>query len=135
VWLITTAFLVLSIGGPASTIGFALARDYNPLCRVGTATGVVNVGGFVSATVAALGVGVLLDVAGLADPTRAFRIAFVAVAAVLVVGCWRTAVWWRRARAAVFQAEARGEKVPVRLRVRRWDAVVPSEVQPALAAA
>jgi sugar phosphate permease len=135
VWLITTAFVVLSIGGPASTIGFALARDYNPLYRVGTATGVVNVGGFVSATVAAFGVGVLLDVAGMADPARAFRVAFLAVAAVLLVGCWRTAVWWRRTRAAVFEAEARGEVVPVRLRVRRWDAVVAPAVQPALAAA
>jgi hypothetical protein len=34
---------------------------------------------------------------------------------------WRTIVWWRRARAAVFAAEDRGEAVPVQLRRRRWD--------------
>ena len=108
----------LSLGGPASSIAFALARDYNPMRRVGTATGVVNVGGFVAITVSALGVGLLLDLTG------SFRIALLALVALLVLGGWRTAVWWRRARAAVFAAEARGEDVPVRLRYRRWDAEV-----------
>lgn len=135
VWLITSAFALLSLGSPLSTIGFALARDYNPLSRMGTAAGVVNGGGFVSATVAALGVGVLLDALGQVDPAGAYRVAFTAVGAVLLVGCWRTAVWWRRARAVVFAAAARGEEVPVRLRARRWDAVVRPAVTPALAAA
>ncbi|SHF35524.1 MFS transporter [Streptoalloteichus hindustanus] len=126
-------FVLLSMGGPVSAIGFALARDYNPFRRVGTATGVVNVGGFVATTVAALSVGVLLDLAAPLGPAGAFRVALLAVAAVLVVGTWRTAVWWRRARAVVFAAEARGEEVPVRLRPYRWD-VLPSP-RPALAAA
>ena len=115
---LVVAFAGLSLGGPASTIAFALARDYNPMHRVGTATGVVNVGGFVAITVAALAVGLLLDLTG------SFRIALLAVVALLGLGFWRTAVWWRRARAAVFAAEARGEDVPVRLTHRRWDAAV-----------
>jgi hypothetical protein len=43
------------------------------------------------------------------------------VVVVLLLGLWRTSVWWRRARAAVFDAEARGEQVPVRIRRRAWD--------------
>jgi MFS family permease len=120
-WLLVTAFAFLSLGGPASTISFALARDYNPMHRVGTATGVVNVGGFVAITVSALAVGLLLDLAGPLGPAAAFRIAFLSVVALLVLGLWRTSVWWRRARAAVFDAASRGEEVPVRIRRRSWD--------------
>jgi MFS family permease len=121
VWLLVTGFAFLSLGGPASTIGFALARDYNPMRRVGTATGVVNVGGFVAITLSALAVGLLLDLAEPLGPATAFRIAFLSVVAVLLIGLWRTSVWWRRARAAVFDAASRGEDVPVRLRRRAWD--------------
>lgn len=120
-WLLVTGFGFLSLGGPASTIGFALARDYNPLRRVGTATGVVNVGGFVAITVSALAVGLLLGVAESLALATAFRIAFLSVVAVLVLGLWRMSVWWRRARAAVFDAESRGEEVPVQIRRRSWD--------------
>lgn len=119
--VLVAGFALLSLGGPASTIGFALARDYNPLRRVGTATGVVNVGGFVAITVSALAVGLLLDVAGSLAPADAYRIALLSVVVVLLLGLWRTSVWWRRARAAVFDAEARGEDVPVQIRRRAWD--------------
>jgi MFS family permease len=119
--LLTVAFAVLSLGIPISSIGFALARDYNPLPRVGTATGVVNVGGFLATTVAALGVGLLLGAAGASDPTQAFRVALLVIVGVVILGTWRTALWWRRARAAVFAAVARGEDVPVHIRPHRWD--------------
>ncbi|EID52672.1 MFS transporter [Saccharomonospora xinjiangensis] len=115
--VLVPAFTVLSFGGPFSTIGFALARDYNPISRVGTATGIVNVGGFVATTVVALAVGVLLEVTG-----GDYRIALLTMPVVLAVGAWRMSVWWLRARAAVFAAEERGEPVPVRLRRHRWDA-------------
>jgi MFS family permease len=120
-WLLVAAFAILSLGGPISAIAFALARDYNPMHRVGTATGVVNVGGFVAITVTALAVGLLLDLAEPLGPATAFRIAFLSVVAMLVLGLWRTSVWWRRARAAVFDAASRGEEVPVRIRRRSWD--------------
>ncbi|MCA1655587.1 MAG: MFS transporter, partial [Pseudonocardiaceae bacterium] len=44
-----------------------------------------------------------------------------AVVAVLLVGLWRTSVWWRRARAAILAALDRGEDVPVPIRRRAWD--------------
>jgi MFS family permease len=119
--VLVAGFALLSLGGPASTIGFALARDYNPLRRVGTATGVVNVGGFVAITVSALAVGLLLSAFDPLGPRTAYRLALLSVVVVLVGGLWRTSVWWRRARAAVFDAAARGEEVPVRIRRRAWD--------------
>ncbi|MFD7657574.1 nitrate/nitrite transporter [Actinosynnema sp. NPDC059797] len=115
-------FAVLALGNPVSGVAFALVRDYNPLHRVSTATGVANVGGFAAITFTALVVGVLLDVVEpvLAAP-QAYRVAFLSVAAVLLLGVWRTVVWWRRARGAVLAALARGEAVPVEVRRRRWD--------------
>lgn len=113
--VLVPSFAFLSLGGPASMIGFALARDYNPLQRVGTATGVVNVGGFVATTVTALAIGVLLQWTG------EFRIALLAVFGVLAFGASRMLIWWRRARAQLLDAQARGEQVPVQIRRRRWD--------------
>jgi hypothetical protein len=132
--LLVVAFALLSQGSPTSAIGFSLARDYNPARQVGTSTGVVNVGGFVATTVAAAGVGVLLQAAGTMAPQQAFRMALLSLAVLLALGAWRTLVWWRRGRAVVFAAEARGEEVPVRLRPRRWD-ITPDVPRPGLQAA
>nr|WP_240519286.1 MFS transporter [Amycolatopsis antarctica] len=117
--VLVPCFAFLSIGGPASMIGFALARDYNPLHRVGTATGVVNVGGFVATTIGALVFGLLLELTG-----GEFRWALLGIVTVLVLGVFRMLVWWRRARAALFDAEARGEQIPVRIVRHRWDTPV-----------
>lgn len=117
--VVLVAFVVFAVGGPMSAIGFALARDYNPMHRVGTATGVVNVGGFLATTLAALGVGVLVQVGG--GSGVAYRFGLLAVVAVMGVGMWRVGVWWRRARAEVHAAQGRGEEVPVRVTLRRWD--------------
>ena len=53
--------LALGLGGPGSMIGFDLARTFNPPSRLGTATGMVNVGGFTASVVAILLVGLILD--------------------------------------------------------------------------
>jgi MFS family permease len=55
--------LVVAIGsgGPGSMIGFDYARTFNPPHRLGTATGVVNVGGFVASLVTIELVGLILD--------------------------------------------------------------------------
>ncbi|MCR6486887.1 MFS transporter [Amycolatopsis sp. OK19-0408] len=118
--VLVPTFAFLALGGPSSMIGFALARDYNPLSRVGTATGVVNVGGFIATTIAALGVGVLLQWTG-----GNFRVSLLAIVAILALGTVRMLVWWRRTRAHLFLAEARGEELPVRITRRRWDAALP----------
>lgn len=109
-------FAWIALGGPISLTAFALARDYNPIDRVGTATGITNAGGFGATAIAALAIGALLDLSG-----GNFRIAFGAIVVMLAFGTVRTLVWWRRARAVVLNAQALGEEVPVRIRARRWD--------------
>jgi sugar phosphate permease len=119
--VVVVAFGFLALGGPMSAIGFSLARDYNPITSVGTATGVVNVGGFTAVTITALAIGLLLGGdADLAD-AASFRIALLPIAVLLLLGTWRTAVWWRRVRAVLLAADARGEVVPVIVRRRPWD--------------
>jgi sugar phosphate permease len=53
--------LALALGGPGSMIGFDFARTFNPPNRLGTATGVVNIGGFVASLTTILLVGLVLD--------------------------------------------------------------------------
>ncbi|NMR30161.1 MFS transporter [Crystallibacter degradans] len=60
-WLLVVLVLVLAVGGPGSMIAFDFARTFNPVSRAGTATGIVNVGGFVSALLVMFCVGVVLD--------------------------------------------------------------------------
>nr|WP_240947826.1 MFS transporter [Planosporangium mesophilum] len=80
-WMLTVLVLVLAINGPGSMIGFDYARTFNPASRIGGATGIVNVGGFVAAVALILGIGVVLDVltpasAGNHYSLTAFRWAF-----------------------------------------------------------
>lgn len=80
-WLLVTLCVVLGAGGPASMIGFDFARPANPPERFGTASGIVNVGGFVASMLTLLAVGVLLDATG-----DDYRIAWTSVFAVQAVG-------------------------------------------------
>ncbi|OEJ25961.1 MFS transporter [Streptomyces agglomeratus] len=73
-WLLVTLCLVLGACGPASMIGFDFARPANPPERQGTASGIVNMGGFVASMTTLLAVGVLLDATG-----DNYRIAFASV--------------------------------------------------------
>ncbi|WP_299036105.1 nitrate/nitrite transporter [uncultured Pseudokineococcus sp.] len=76
--LVAVLVLVLSVNGPGSMVGFDFARTYNPPDRLGTATGVVNTGGFTASLLTILGIGVVLDLlAGDAVPALGdFRAAF-----------------------------------------------------------
>ena len=61
-WLLAGLVVVLAIGGPGSMIGFDFARTFNPAHRIGTATGIVNVGGFIASLVAIFLIGLVLDI-------------------------------------------------------------------------
>jgi MFS family permease len=63
-WLLVALVVCLAVGGPGSMIGFDFARSFNPPNRLGTATGIVNVGGFLASLVTMLLVGVALDLLG-----------------------------------------------------------------------
>ncbi|MCZ2860383.1 MFS transporter [Blastococcus sp. VKM Ac-2987] len=53
--------MVLGTNGPGSMIGFDYARTENPVERLGSASGVVNVGGFVASLLTILAIGAVLD--------------------------------------------------------------------------
>ncbi|QKW20728.1 MFS transporter [Kitasatospora sp. NA04385] len=79
-WLLVVLMLVMGSNGPASLIGLDYARAYNPAERMGTASGIANMGGFIGSMITLLGIGVLLD--ALADPgsdgygAHAYQVAF-----------------------------------------------------------
>jgi MFS family permease len=79
-WLLVVLVVVLGTNGPGSMIGFDFARTWNPAERQGSASGVVNVGGFVASLLTILAVGAVLDVltpgASTAYGLDAFRAAF-----------------------------------------------------------
>jgi MFS family permease len=78
--LLIALVVVLGTNGPGSMIGFDYARTENPAERLGSASGVVNVGGFVASLLTILGIGAVLDVltpGGSTDYSLdAFRAAF-----------------------------------------------------------
>lgn len=82
IWLLVVLVVVLGTNGPGSMIGFDFARTENPVERLGSASGVVNVGGFVASLLTVLAIGAVLDVASPAGATTyslgAFRAAFAA---------------------------------------------------------
>jgi MFS family permease len=118
--LIVAVVALMAAGGPASTIGFSLARDYNARTAVGTATGVVNVGGFSAAILASLLVGGILDLAGHSD-VAAYRLAFSCAVAVQLTGTVMAVRWWLRVRGLLLGAQSRGEPVPVRVVRHQFD--------------
>ena len=67
--LLVVLVAVAALGGPASMVGFDLARSFNPRERIGSALGVVNVGGFVASLSAMALVGIVLDQVTPGGPT------------------------------------------------------------------
>jgi sugar phosphate permease len=61
VWTVILLVVVIAIGGPGSLIGFDFARTFNPMRNLGSATGIVNVGGFLASFVMMFLIGVILD--------------------------------------------------------------------------
>ncbi|HEY4267060.1 MAG TPA: MFS transporter [Galbitalea sp.] len=81
VWSVVLLVVVIAIGGPGSLIGFDFARTFNPMRSLGSATGVVNVGGFLASFVMMFLIGVVLDAYNRANggalySLAGFRVAF-----------------------------------------------------------
>jgi MFS family permease len=79
-WLLVVLVVVLGTNGPGSMIGFDFARTWNPAERTGSASGVVNVGGFIASLSTVLAIGFVLDALTPGSSTDysldAFRAAF-----------------------------------------------------------
>jgi cyanate permease len=97
-WLLITLCVVLGACGPASMLGFEFARPANPPERQGTASGIVNMGGFTASMATLFAVGMLLDATG-----QNFRIAFSSVFVLEALGV--SQIFRLRARAAQRERE------------------------------
>ena len=83
--LLVVLVVVLGTNGPGSMIGFDFARTWNPAERQGSASGVVNVGGFVASLLTILAIGAVLDLLTPGSSTDYDRDAFRAAFAVQYV--------------------------------------------------
>jgi MFS family permease len=100
-WLLVVLVCVTGAGGPASMVGFDLARTFHPVESIGRANGMVNVGGFVASLLTMAVIGVILDLRepggaahyGLAD----FRVALSAQYAFWAFGSWQVIRYRRKA--------------------------------------
>lgn len=119
--------LILAASGPSSMIAFDYARTFAPTVKLGTASGVVNVGGFMATFIMMFVAGVVLDlvqaVAVSAGEDAAlysiagFKWAMTVQLAVLVIGVSMFLVERRKARLKLFHDE--GIKLsPIRVVIR-----------------
>ena len=96
--------VILGSGGSASLVAFDVARAAVAPSQVGRASGVVNVGGFISSLLVVALVGVLLDLQGAGAPadwtTTAFRVAMAVHVPMALVGLAGMAFAARRVRRA-----------------------------------
>jgi sugar phosphate permease len=108
-WLLVALVVLIAIGGPGSMIGFDLARTFNPPTRIGSASGIVNTGGFIATLTAVALVGVVLDRVAPAGPSTwdvdAFRAAMAVQYPVWALGLVQVLRYRRRARRAMLEAD------------------------------
>lgn len=83
-WLLLVLIVVISVGGPGSMVGFDFARTFNPSATLGTAQGMVNMGGFLAALLVMQAMGVILSHAG-SYSFESFRVAWTVQYAVWVL--------------------------------------------------
>jgi MFS family permease len=102
-WLLVGLIVVISVGGPGSMVGFDFARTFNPSATLGTAQGMVNMGGFIASLLVMQTMGVILGAMG-GYSFDSFRMAWTVqyvIWAITVVGILIT----RRKARAVMKAE------------------------------
>ncbi|MCI2958693.1 MFS transporter [Agromyces atrinae] len=114
-WLLAALIIVIGVGGPGSMIGFDYARTFNPARSLGSANGIVNVGGFSASFLIMLLVGIILDAldharvaTGLESNLYAldsFRVALSVQFVVVGAGVVGLLIARRRTRAAVLEQE------------------------------
>jgi len=116
-WLLVLLTQVIGIGGPASLIGFDLARTSNPSDRLASANGIINQAGFSASLVLVVAIGLVLDWrtpgASTDYDAAAFRWAMCAQYPLWALGLLQVWRYRRRTRAILDRAEltatARGE--------------------------
>ena len=135
-WLLVVLVLVLGTNGPGSMIGFDYARTENPVERSGSATGLVNVGGFIASLCTVLAIGFVLDAmtpGGSTDYSLdAFRAAFAVQYVFWAIGLVGVVTHRRQLRARMARDGVVIEPLVVaaRARLRGTSAYAPSSTAP-----
>lgn len=122
-WMIVT-LCATGAGGTGSTIGFDFARTFNPSTSHGSASGIVNIGGFTASGICLLAIGMLADLAGRGPdgtlPWSSFQLALWSIPVLVALGL----LGLLRARARTRDKLAAEEGVVVaplwRSVIRRW---------------
>jgi MFS family permease len=108
-WLLVVLTQVVGIGGPASMIGFDLARTSNPAERLASANGIINQAGFSASLVLVVAIGVVLDWrtpgSSAAYDASAFRWAMCTQYPLWALGLLQVWRYRRRARAVIDRIE------------------------------
>lgn len=63
-WVLVVLVAVISVGGPGSMVGFDFARTFNTGATLGTAQGMVNMGGFLASLLLMQAMGMVMDASG-----------------------------------------------------------------------
>lgn len=110
--IVGALYLAIGMGGPGSLVGFDVARTFNPSHALGSASGIVNSGGFVGGFIAVFGIGLVIDLvravngpgAGLYT-LEAFRLAFLVPVVVIAGGVVGLVISRQRTRRRMFEVE------------------------------
>jgi MFS family permease len=104
-WVLLVLVVVCGAGGPASMIGFDVARTFNPAHRLASASGIVNQGGFIASLILVLSIGWVLDWrtpgGGSSYTPDAFKWAMSLQYVLWVVGLAQIVRYRRKARAVI----------------------------------
>lgn len=103
--LVVALGVIISVGGPGSMVGFDLARTFNPPERIGSATGIVNVGGFTASLCTVVLIGLVIDRLSPGGPStwthNSFRAAWCVQYLVWAIGILQIVRLRRRTRAQI----------------------------------
>ncbi|MDT5387792.1 MAG: hypothetical protein QOE04_1433, partial [Mycobacterium sp.] len=105
-WLLVVLIVVISVGGPGSMVGFDFARTFNPSATLGTAQGMVNMGGFIASLLVMQAMGVILGAMG-GYSFESFRLAWTVQYAVWVLAVVGILITRRKARRLMKAEEER----------------------------
>lgn len=111
--LLVVLVVVAGLGGPASLIGFDVGRTSNPGHRLGSATGIINQGGFYASLLLVVAIGFVLDWrtpgSGNDYTPSAFRWAMSEQYVLWAVGVVQILRYRKRARELVLRRRFEGE--------------------------
>jgi MFS family permease len=124
--LLVVLVVVLAANAPGSMVGFDYARTFNPASRLGSASGIVNVGGFVASLTTILLIGLVLDATSGGSPAsyhlNDFRLAFSVQYGFWAVGLFMVLRVRRRVRRRLHAEEGIViDPLPIAI-ARRWSA-------------